>query len=95
MRVDVCWGRWNMPSALTSQKAFQQLCSHYAVAATALLNPTLPTCLSTSHTHTQVLRDSLKRATVSIKANRHDTGVDGTGDFATIDLLVDLAQKHR
>jgi hypothetical protein len=42
-----------------------------------------------------VLRDSLQRATVSLAANRHDTGVDGIGDFATIDLLVDLAQKHR
>lgn len=43
----------------------------------------------------QVLRDSLQRATVSLAANRHDTGLDGVGDFATIDLLVDLAQKHR
>lgn len=43
----------------------------------------------------QTLRDNLQRATVSVAANRHDTAMGGTGDFATIDLLVDLAQKHR
>jgi hypothetical protein len=43
----------------------------------------------------QALRESLQRATVSLAANRHDTGRDGCGDFATIDLLVDLAQKQR
>eukprot|EP00775_Hariotina_reticulata_P003264 gene3264-3542_t len=42
----------------------------------------------------QELRDSLERATVSVAANRHDTAEPDTGDFATIDLLVDLAQKH-
>lgn len=47
----------------------------------------LPTCL-------QELRDSLQRATVSVAANRHDTAEPNTGDFATIDLLVELAQKH-
>ena len=43
----------------------------------------------------QALRESLQRATVSLAANRHDPGVGGTGDFATIDLLVDMAQKYR
>jgi len=42
----------------------------------------------------QVVRDSLERATVSLAANRHDIAEPGTGDFATIDLLVNLAQKH-
>jgi hypothetical protein len=33
---------------------------------------------------------------VSVAANRHDTAVDGASrGFCTIDLLVDLAQKHR
>lgn len=43
----------------------------------------------------QTVREGLQRATVSLAANRHDTGVDGIGDFSTIDLMVDLAQKHR
>eukprot|EP00878_Enallax_costatus_P011766 GHUV01012282.1.p1 GENE.GHUV01012282.1~~GHUV01012282.1.p1 ORF type:complete len:518 (+),score=113.09 GHUV01012282.1:1083-2636(+) len=42
----------------------------------------------------QEVRDSLQRAAVSLAANRHDTAEPTTGDFATIDLLVDLAQKH-
>jgi hypothetical protein len=41
------------------------------------------------------MRDRMERATVSLAANRHDTASPGTGEFATIDLLVDLAQKHR
>eukprot|EP00879_Flechtneria_rotunda_P017926 GHRR01018788.1.p1 GENE.GHRR01018788.1~~GHRR01018788.1.p1 ORF type:complete len:455 (+),score=139.31 GHRR01018788.1:2185-3549(+) len=42
----------------------------------------------------QAQRDSLERATVSLAANRHDTAEPATGDFPTIDLLVDLAQKQ-
>ncbi|WIA14928.1 hypothetical protein OEZ85_001641 [Tetradesmus obliquus] len=43
----------------------------------------------------QDMRDRMLRATVSLAANRHDTAAPDTGEFATIDLLVDLAQKHR
>jgi hypothetical protein len=41
------------------------------------------------------MRDGMERATVSLAANRHDTAAPNTGEFATIDLLVDLAQKPR
>lgn len=42
----------------------------------------------------QALRDGLRRAAVSTAAGRHDTA-NNAGEFATIDLLVEMATTYR
>ena len=60
---------------------------------TGPLHPALSASLKQQQEE-QAVRDGLRRATVSTTAMSHDTQ-NMAGDFQMIDLLVDMAQKHR